>query len=56
MPRTKEEFLKELLKPRNFRNGINNSSIFRLSTGAGNCLLALRRPGNQVVPKKHNIA
>jgi hypothetical protein len=45
----------ELPQPSSFSNGIGNCSIFSLSTGVGNGVLALGRPRDEIVPNKDRI-
>jgi len=49
------ELLKELTEPRSLGNSICNCTIFSLSAGARNRMLAFARPGNQVVTKEDSI-
>jgi hypothetical protein len=50
------QFSQELSKPGSFSNGISNNTVFFFSTGARNRVLALGRPGDQVVAEEDNIA
>jgi len=50
------KLIKKLAQPRDFSNNIGHSPILSLSTGPGDCVLALGEPGDEVVTKKRNIA
>jgi hypothetical protein len=50
------QFSQELSKPGSFSNGISNNTVFCFSTGARNHVLALGRPGDQVVAEEDSIA
>jgi hypothetical protein len=50
------QFSQELSKPSCLSNDISNSTVFGFSTGARNRILALGRPGDQVVAEEDTIA
>jgi hypothetical protein len=50
------QFSQELSKPGSFSNDINNNMVFCFTTGVRNRVLALGRPGDQVVAEEDSIA
>ena len=50
------ELCQELSKPGRLSHAVSNSPVLRLSTGAGDHRLSLRRPGHQVVAEEDSIA
>jgi len=50
------ELLEKLSQPGRLSNGVGDSTILSFSTGSGDSVLALAGPGDEIVPKKHDIA
>ena len=48
--------MKKLSQPGHLGNCIGNGAILGFGAGSGDCILLLVRPGDQIVPKKHNEA
>ena len=55
VPRRCMKLNEKLTQPSGFCNTISHCAILSFSTGPGDCILPLRRPGNQVVPEKNRI-
>ena len=53
--RSSMKLKEKLVQPSGFGNTIGHYTILRFSTRSGDCILPLRRPGNQVVPQKNCI-
>jgi hypothetical protein len=50
------ELLEELTKPTGFSHVVGNGAILGLSAQAGDDVLALGGPGDEIVIEEHNIA
>lgn len=50
------KLLEKLAEPTGFSDGVGDSPILRFSAGAGDCMLSLGRPRDEVIAKKHTIA
>ena len=54
-PRRCMKLNEKLAQPSGFCNAISHCAMLSFGTGLGDCILPLRRPGNQVVPEKNRI-
>ena len=50
------ELLEELAEPTSFSDGVGDSPILRFCTGAGDGVLTLGGPRNQIVAEEHAVA